>query len=531
MFAAAPFARAPWAAPSGPDESVLPVFTDLLENEDLLRRFILKARLWDLDAGELVDVGYGAGEGFETRFFRPFLVDALQFESRLWSSLTQMEPAGVPTVGEIGIAIADGEDDALCGYGVDGRDIEVDMGGYGFTLNQYHPVFVGTAEFSRWDLTRFSIAARDVSSKVDKLLQTERYAGTGGLEGGDDIKGRVKPRWYGPRWNVPGVMVDRLNLIVQFAAHEMNDIADVFDRAEPYTIDSDVADEAALYASTPATSHAVTCKAIGCAKLGSEPLGACTADGEGYVSAAYGYVDTAPDIAKVMFIDQGGLPETSIDLAAFAALAVAQPARVGIFVGDEMQLMDAARAVLRSIFAVPTFTRTGFVTCSRFELDTPVDEITESEIIDIRALAPEPASWRRSIGYRRAELVQTGTEVSAAATDARKDFVSQEYRRATWEDAAILDDHPLAQDVTIDTLLADESDAQDEADRQGALLGPLVRPYEVIVRSKQFRLRAGQTVTLSYPRFGLDAGKDAIIVTLGENTTTQQTRLMLSVPA
>ena len=525
MFGTGLFGSTPYGTADGADLSVISPFEEYLANPDARRQYLLDAEFWDPGAGALVPIGYGAGQGFETRFFRPFLVDAVQFETRLFGSISRIQPAESPTTGDIGIDISAALDDGLCDYFVDGRDLAVKLGFDGFTFGQHQPVFVGTAEFARWDLRRYSIALRDASSKVDRLLQTNRYAGTGGLEGGDDIKGVVKPKWYGACFNVPGRMVDRANLVVDFHDGEMDSIDVLYDKAEEWPIDSDVADETALYAWTPVSGHAITCNAIGKARLGSVPLGSVTADGTG--DATGGYVDTAADIARRILQAQGGLADSALDVAAFSQLAIDQPARVGVFIADEARMMDVVRQVLGSIFGWATFTRTGLISVGRFEIATPVDEITEADIVSIQALAPELPSWRRSLGYRRSWLKQDADAVSVAATAARKDFVGQEFRRAPWEDATILVPHPLAEDVSIDTLLVDEADAQDEADRQGALCGPLRPPYQVVLKDKQFRRRLGETVTLTHPRFGLSGGRDCVIVRLGENTTTQRTTLEL----
>jgi len=533
MFGTGPFATTPFATEPGADLSVLPPFLDLLANPDADRFLRLDVEPWSPAAGAVVQMGYGSGNDSPLRAFGPYLIDALNYETRIFDSLSGVARSGSPTVGDITLAFGDGRNDHLCRYRLGGRRVRVLMGGANYTDAQYQEIFVGTARHSSWTPQKFSIALRDPSELVAGLVQTNRYAGTGGLEGAADLKGKVKPKAWGPFWNAPGEMVDRTALIGQIHDGSMDSITDIFDRAVALVPDGDEVDEAALRAwvPTPFSAKYRTCLALGLYRLADAPAGLVTVNGTGDDTG--GYVDTAAGIARRIFQAQGGLADSALELSAFAQLDTDQPARVGIFVNSEAQLLDVVDLVLASIFGWRNWTRTGLITVGRLEFGTPAAEIGASDVDDIFDVAqisteaPELPARSISLGYRRVWARQGPEEVASLAADAQKEFVKEEFRRATWTGPLVAGENALDEEQIVDTLLADEADAQDEADRRGALLGSLSLRYALVVKGHQFRLRPGQTVTLKHHRFGLSAGQDFIILRLGENTTTRRTALGL----
>lgn len=95
------------------------------------------------------------------------------------------------------------------------------------------------------------------------------------------------------------------------------------------------------------------------------------------------------------------------------------------------------------------------------------------------------------------------------APDARRQWLSKEYRTVESSDTTVKTIHLLAESVSYDTLLTDKTAAQAEADRRLALRK--VRRDYVAVKVKRSALSTlpelGQVVSIKYPRYGYDSGK------------------------
>jgi hypothetical protein len=93
-------------------------------------------------------------------------------------------------------------------------------------------------------------------------------------------------------------------------------------------------------------------------------------------------------------------------------------------------------------------------------------------------------------------------------------FVRERQRFVTSEDSGIKTIHKLAREREVASLLAEETDADTENDRQHALLDAKWDLYQVTIQQSKWDelgLEIGDTITLKLSRFGLSAGKNFII--------------------
>lgn len=139
-------------------------------------------------------------------------------------------------VGDLVLLNGDGDLDALCGYGFDGRE-----------LIQWHatadsPVFpddfeqsVATMDGVEVSRDAVTVRVRDRQFETAVPLQPNKYAGDNvlpdGLEGvADDLLGKPKPVCYGAASNVPAIPVNSSRLIYQVTDGPVASIGAVYDR-------------------------------------------------------------------------------------------------------------------------------------------------------------------------------------------------------------------------------------------------------------------------------------------------------------
>src|SRR3990172_2704579 len=117
------------------------------------------------------------------------------------------------------------------------------------------------------------------------------------------------------------------------------------------------------------------------------------------------------------------------------------------------------------------------------------------------------------------------SDLAAVGADLDKDFATNEYRRVVASDAAVKTRQPGALDDTIDTPWNDASDAPAELDALFALISEDRDLYRVSATGIQFLLRAGRTIRLQHPRFGLVDGREYVILGIAENVSIGMTQL------
>lgn len=127
-----------------------------------------------------------------------------------------------------------------------------------------------------------SFSIRPDDAWLDKpLLKT--FAGTGGIEGPDDLEGAVKPLLLGACRFAPGTLIDSVDLVYCVSGHgPVAGVTAVYDRVVSLGASSgDFADLAALLAATIPEGSWGTCNALGLVRLGAPPDGQISFDVSG----------------------------------------------------------------------------------------------------------------------------------------------------------------------------------------------------------------------------------------------------------
>ena len=523
IFSGAPLSSLPLSS-SFADHSVASPFSALIGNQDATRAYLLDCQPYDPDAAAEVDVGFSVGLTrplLGGRMWPARLATALNAQVDLFAD--EIGRGGSSSFGVIKVLMGDTDHDEILGYAWDGRPVRLLMGAEGFDYTEFEPVFVGTAADIEWGAREMSIILRDKAELLRVPIQETLYDGSGGLEGGDDIKNQPKPLCYGDVSNAAPVLVDRANLIYQIHDGSIEAVDAVYDGADELTFAADVAD---ITATSVSLGQYKTQLSGGYIRLGAEPAKALTVDARG--DNAGGYVDSAASIAQRMVINHSTLTSADINAQSVSDTNTANSSAVG-WCGNSGTVWEIIGAIAESIGGSCVFNRAGELFFAVFAFTSSSGTIDRDDIVSIQRVRTPVPSWRRALGYAKSWTVQGQNDVLSAADAARKDFVANEYRYAVDEDATIKTRRTLARAVEINTLLDDATEAGTEATRQQGIFGADRNIYRVVTKRQQFKYRAGQTITIDYGRWGFESGADAIILGIVENTDRRETEFRVFV--
>ena len=412
--------------------------------------------------------------------------------------------------GEIELVNLDGGLDALVDYGLGGRRVVVRRGS-GDYPGDFATVFSGTLDQAILEWQRVRLVVRDPLQLLDVPACSATYAGDNalpaGLEGtADDLKGQRKPLIYGVVLNVTPPQVNTSKLIYQVSSTAVTAIAAVYDRGSALTAGTAYTDQADLEANAPAAGYYRAWLAGGCFRLGSSPAGAVTAD----VTAGASSADrTAAQILNALATAAG---VTSIPAADLTALDALNSAEIGLALRDETALTAMDQAA-KSIGAWFGFDASGNLRLGRLDAPAgdPVATLDRVDVLSVARVAPGSSvrvPYRATVRYARNHTVQSTDLAGSVAAD-RRAWLAEDWRSTSAVDTDLQTKYLLADELTVDSALADSSAAATEAARLLALWGArrdtwrVELPYTATFAA----LALGDCVTLTLPRYGLDAGR------------------------
>lgn len=370
--------------------------------------------------------------------------------SQSFDSLTL--PNQVTTFGEAG------DLDDYETYAWDGRRVEVRICGTranGTTVewaNGYR-LFSALATGIATGRERVTLNLEPLDVAFDKPVQATKFAGTGGAEGGDDLKGKSKPLVLGYCYDVPMTLVDPVDLVyVVSAPGGIAAVTAVYDGGAELL-----------------PSQYVVSLSAGTITLNQSPAFAMTADVVGIRAAG----KTAASMVRWLSSDYGIGPldwPSQVSLDSFQAFRAAQPAKLGLYLptGEETTIRDALHAVL-----APTgwwsFDRRGRLIMGRVELPaaSASHAFVDGEVVLIERLPNERPAWSVILGWKRCWTPQDASSVAGIilGTD-RETFLANEWRTARAEDADRKVPYPRAQEMPqVDTAFVLQAEAEAEAAR------------------------------------------------------------------
>lgn len=433
---------------------------------------------------------------------------------------------GVPAFGAIRIAANNGELDSILDFLWSGRQVTIYAGEKNFQRAEFEAVFKGIVSDIEYDEEEIIVNLSDKSQILRTSFDQSLYEGTGGVEGGDDVKGDVKPLCYGEVKNVPLKLIDAANNIYQAHDGSIQSVDAVYDRGVSLAFDGDVAD---ITAASVAAAKYRTQLTGGYIKLGSTPAGLVTADIKGCNASSY--INKAGAILSRLVKTKLGSQNFDGDSVAQGDLNTfdaALTAPIGVFIDRKTTLNDVLDNIFINLGAYWYFKRTGDISAGLIDTPSnPVLTVDENQILDdsFEALEVIPAAWRITAGYNKAWKVQTLEELAPAATSAQKEFASQEYRKLVSVSSIIRGQTLRNHEIQFNSLIINEADAQDFMDRLKRIYQTRRTVYRFKAADILFKVFIGDAITVKYPRYGLESGKTFIITSISEDAQDNETEI------
>ncbi|KTR07480.1 hypothetical protein NS365_04120 [Aureimonas ureilytica] len=432
-------------------------------------------------------------------------------------------------LGEMILNNASGEYDHLIGtHAVDGRRVTVKLGGAGDAYDSFGVIFDGQSTGWHVDDAELIVDLRDFGYQMEVPASPNTYAGTGGVEGGTDLKGKRKPLALGTVSNVtPADLTATTSLVFQVHDGPVAAIPAVYVRAAKLALDADYPTLAALLAAAIPQGRYATCLALGLFRLRfllDDDRGMVTADVLGAAPRGAHLSHTAE---IVRHLAEATAKVSRINAASFARVAALQPAPVGLYVepGSEVTVAELCARLMRGIGGWVGFRRAGDLEVGILTAPSgdPKASFGDVEIIRInRETLPDaidPPAWRYRIGYALNWTVQDGDRLADGITDERRAWLREAWRIAEASSDRVKVNHPLAQDPPMaEAYFRDEADARAEARRWLNLYRSSRSLYRATLKTQPFGLDLGDVIRLTYPRWDLADGKALRIVSLDEDT-------------
>ncbi len=370
-----------------------------------------------------------------------------------------------------------------------------------------------------WADGSLHVRMRDAGYLLDVPLLA-LYGGTGGADGGAELAGKPIRQTYGLCRGVTGDLVSSGLLIYRCHDRLAFWIYAVYISGAPLTWDGVVhASYAAVAAATvPAGKFTIWLGADGSGwRLGSSPGGTVTADVGG--DAVGGYVsDTAGVIRRLL---ERGVPTASLALSSFASMAAYLPGVIGYHVSSQKDISAAATEV--AVAAACWWGDAGDGLLSVGRLAAPVGGGLafgpEQIVAEVEPMAlPDaigPCVWRVEAGYRRNWTPLQGTDIAPVptiATEERRQQLADQSRRAAVGLVERQARNQLAKPLTLETLFDSEADAAALCNNLLTLYAAGRRYYRVPVGMAGYLPRLGDTISVTWPRYGLAGGKALRVV-------------------
>lgn len=426
----------------------------------------------------------------EDNFYDPRILQPGLYEAGLYAG--QLLQQGRSGYGETTLVNTDGGLDYLANYAVDGREMVLALDGV--------PQVVGTVARLAFSDDEVSVVLRDPLEPLRSPHPMETYAGNNvlpnGLEGTeDDIAGEPKPLVLGEARNAQPVLINTALLIYQVSSLADCEIQAVYDRGVTLDNGGAYTSLAQLQSIAPAAGEFRAYQ--GFLRLGSTATGTVTVDAE-QADPRAGAVAQALATAR-------GYTLHDDDVAALNTYGA-----VRFYITNDTNTLELLDRIAESIGGWLSVQSDQALRLGTWEAPAPTELAVHDYAIQTVSRSATGAGpgglpvWRVNIDCDRIETVQE--DLAGDVDNARRARLAKQTRRVVATSEAVRDRHPLAGEITINSVLASYSQSQAVANRVLELLS--VRRDTVQVEAVEALLPAvGGNLTLITPRQGYGNGR------------------------
>lgn len=454
------------------------------------------------------------GEGFVTRPtdtpanmpVPPTLMDPGSYRREMFAG-NRAFGAVRPAFGNVELYNGDGRYDGWATDGFDGRDFVLRWGPLGGAYPaDFETAFVATAEGVTLTESSAVLRLRDKLTLLEKPIVRATFAGTGGVEGGAELAGVAKQRFFGTAMYPPLQLIDasrRVYLLstgrsigswavwdngIQLTnqgipAATLDEFIDVYHQPDPgfFTIWGGPDEVYIRLGSNPAGD-------MRCSAVIGKPSGSAWALADWLAEAGYTgtIIGSLPNLGHV--VEDSGT--TWLDM--LTHIAQHQGAWFGF---------DRLGRFVAKAFAAPA--------------GAPVMTLSRQNCLSIKRMPTD------GDGVPAMQLsINAGTawksSLAAGAQITRQEFSKEQWSaRYTYSDAAVLAKHPAAGSIHMDIaprMTSAQWVALRDKYRAWFFVDRSLIVATVPLTSESMALDLGDVVRVQWPRFGLSGGKDFVIV-------------------
>lgn len=470
-------------------------------------------------------------------YYPPHLIDAANIRRSIVAPRRTFGASDVGK-GEIRVMNITGEYDDWFDYGY-GFSCRLLLGDHLDDYDDFVVVETGKVEQPSGNKDEIIFRYRDRQFELERPASPASYAGTNsgvsGTEGlAADIKGQPKIRIFGEPLNVqpdPINANDRLFGLNHSKAGVLTSVSSIALRVQgsAWTPGSDYASIALLQAASPTQGVYDTGLAVGSARLGGAITGengSITAD---VVESGTATQNQLPSIIERLLLD-AGVAAGDINVE----LDTTSPSQAPWFAGlvvKEQSYLEALDQLCGGaaiwfcpnrvgVYQVKKFTAPGTPVAGFKRFDYPnVATATDFALIDLERLVPSDdgrgvPAWRITVNYAKSWTKQDQDGLALGLSEEQKAYHSREHLSLVWENTAIRDQFPEAVELVFDTALTRPDDAAELLAHLATLYGVPQQMYRLRARYNVAIASAidlGDTVTVTYNRYGLDNGEGMVI--------------------
>ncbi|MCC7484253.1 MAG: hypothetical protein IT529_04630 [Burkholderiales bacterium] len=413
-----------------------------------------------------------------------------------WGSISIKNEA--PRAGDPGLR------DAWLDDGWDGRALTLYFGDPSWPKSDFRRILAGVSADIVALSPNLTLLVRDKTWLTNVPLQTALVGGT------TANKDQLKPLCLGQCFNVEPVLIDAAAHKYQVHDGAIEDITAVREGGNATTYNKQLADGTFTLNGSPTLR-------ITCDVKGAKPSGT--------------WLTKCADLIEWLMTTRTQLSATDIDATSFSDFNTLCPQTLGFYASSFTSVGSVIDALVASVGGYWAVDRTGKFVLGRLDapsgtaaLEIMADDVAAGGLRILSRLLPVKTA---RLGYQRNWAPQVDG-LAGVVTEANRALYAAEYQAVTRANSGVDTAHLLAESPDLaGTLLADATEAQTEVNRRGTLRGQLRYIYEASCFCAPFTLRLGQEVRLTHPRYGFEAGRNAIVVGFQEFPTRKRAAVRL----
>ena len=402
-------------------------------------------------------------------------------------------------VGNIDL-VNDGSLDVWLNDAWDGRGLSLLIGDPTWARDDFRQIAsLVTEAFEVVNNNKMRIRVRDKREKLNVNAQNNYY--TSG-----EAFGKPIPLTVGQVFNITPVLINASTHQYQVHDGQINAISQVRDSGVPVSFTANLS--------------------TGTFVLSSQPSGVITCDVQGAKPSGT-YLTKTADIVEYL-VKREALVSSDLDAASFTAFNTTVPYILGAYIPSRANLISVIDKITASTGSYWLFNRAGKMVL--WQLDdvtgTAIASFDADDVLDntFNFIDSELPYARAAIGYQKNHTIQTA--LAGSVSEANRNLYSVVNQVAKSDNTAILTAHPLAvQPDALDSLIFLVADGATEAARVLALRDVVRFVYEATFSTGPFELKLGDEVSVIYPRFGFENGKNVIVVGLDEQPSSNKIKV------